>query len=617
MFKPSDQYTTLHAGAHRRAAARMGVPGLLWHLAFREPWQEGDLHKSRHVSQRKEPRERWRWDTDLFLASIYRKLVQLGHAESVNEIIDDVHQRSQLYLLRHRVDWTYFVNSLYSTDFQYSELLKTQNGDKKNQPKMKFSQTPRKERYDRYETFQIQGDLFGLRYVLKATFFHEYWTLTFHLFFDECSLPPGGCERPAAAHPFVGDAANAFNEASEALAQNARLFDRMPTPNKEHHSFRDIFVDRFRSFVIEEIYKPAYLWAFNPIATESEVKQGGTESWDCLGLRFGDFVGQVFGVTERPDINSSKLVPMKCFSRSDKSTMREKIEQIPYSSSSALTILNAAWSMISDIHSGNASQKTDIADFNLNTELTACRFQSGRAIYISSIGRLHRTRFMSDRPVIFTLIVNYQIRWQLGRLVERLLQIGTLRLAALWDFARIQSAYRDAWNILDQTRDFRRRFSLSNEMKFFTQRLDELEHTCHIGLTYRLSRAIYYIDQIEDSLRRLRIERIEGFQQYDEYLRRRLFPSFEFIRRTEALYAEVRSDFELCIEHSTSISSQRLLARAEWLIGAPVWYYVGSVLEKLNIFAFEIGDKLIYWTSYGISLVVALIFILGLKKLDD
>ncbi|WP_270939257.1 hypothetical protein, partial [Falsiroseomonas oryzae] len=39
-FEDSADYATLHAGAHRRAAAHLAPPGLTWHLAFRAPYQE-------------------------------------------------------------------------------------------------------------------------------------------------------------------------------------------------------------------------------------------------------------------------------------------------------------------------------------------------------------------------------------------------------------------------------------------------------------------------------------------------------------------------------------------------------------------------------------------------
>ena len=152
-------------------------------------------------------------------------------------------------------------------------------------------------------------------------------------------------------------------------------------------------------------------------------------------------------------------------------------------------------------------------------------------------------------PVIYTIFVCNRSRWQIGRLVERMHNLGVCRVAALWNLDRITDAGNQLYDLrmkLDsQTGDGGQQVSPADAAKEISAIQASVADG---GLSYRVERASYYVKQINNLLPTLRIHRIEGFQPYDQFIRRRLYGTFDFIERMGVVYADLRSEITLQLD---------------------------------------------------------------------
>lgn len=138
------------------------------------------------------------------------------------------------------------------------------------------------------------------------------------------------------------------------------------------------------------------------------------------------------------------------------------------------------------------------------------------------------------------------------------------------------------------------------------------------GLSYRVERTRYYVNQINSLLQTLRIVRIEGFQPYDQFIRRRLYGTFDFIERIGVLYADLRSEITLQLDRqrtqefmslgnniksntdaiqdfaeqtsARAKTTNLLLDNAEFLIALPVFYYFGKIISDIFLDLAETTD---------------------------
>lgn len=189
-------------------------------------------------------------------------------------------------------------------------------------------------------------------------------------------------------------------------------------------------------------------------------------------------------------------------------------------------------------------------------EYVGCSMLDHRCLYISTLGARDDDDVRIDETsnVVRFLIISLEEpeKWQMGRLLERIHSVGVARLAALKDLDRIRIIGRTVQamglELDDITKNARPELS---EIEEFLERLNLLgtdgpeEDQIKDGASYRISRSGYYANLLSTRLEDLRISRVEGWQPYDEFLRRRLFPTFRFItdvgKRIESLRARVNS----------------------------------------------------------------------------
>lgn len=268
------------------------------------------------------------------------------------------------------------------------------------------------------------------------------------------------------------------------------------------------------------------------------------------------------------------------------------------------------------------------------SEVTGSLFLDGRVAYVSSLGSQAGSRSGTritrheevGRSTRFAMITQPMTRWQLGRLVERLNTLGTLRLAALRDLEKLNEVSKGVREIgirLDQYRrsekkvfesemnvnkldqwageisTFRAKFSGLGASEVASPPGERVEKATvsdvrgiEGGVGYRIERSRYYVRRFESLEKSLRISRVEGFQPYDEFVRRRYYGTWDRIDRLGERYRRLQQRIEesaselVALEQSRQTNAIRestkaqvdLLTAAEEFAIAPISYYAGSLL---------------------------------------
>jgi hypothetical protein len=186
-------------------------------------------------------------------------------------------------------------------------------------------------------------------------------------------------------------------------------------------------------------------------------------------------------------------------------------------------------------------------------ECTVNYMLDGRALYMSTLGPqlLHPSMSEAERiPVEFivyahqryndTTIVN---KWQLGRLVNQILLLGTFRLCALKDVKSLHHAGRQLSQLEQRTQAARDEIASTETspgagnpdgeqgetatpndeavMRLIGNAHETLNKitgdflTTGSGLFYRIERSRYYVKQFDENVKLLRIGRLEGDQPYE------------------------------------------------------------------------------------------------------
>uniref|UniRef100_UPI0022EA7DEF DUF3422 family protein n=1 Tax=Falsiroseomonas oryzae TaxID=2766473 RepID=UPI0022EA7DEF len=549
-------------------------------------------------------RRDWRRAVDGFLAALFANL-HLNFGGTTRNRQADPASGEVLFLLRHRIPFARLFagegagRGLHPDFAATGDGLEPMGGDGLGA-----------ERFAQYENLEVVADFFGFSLTAQAIIFHEYWTLTIFLSLHRGAAPDAAAgtappELAAIRAEFDRIAAFAEDRFAEHWHETPAAGRTAPTEDSLAET-RLALVEGFRSLVHRTVLRPALLRARWQPAVPDEPAPGEEPSFAALGRRFADLNGQVFGfrLHDAPakrhatsgaplDAKAPAASAFRVGSDAGMKTLHGRTLQVPLDTHLAPRVADAHWPFFKALHAPTDPEER--RHFDQQTEVVAASFQDGRALFVSSVGRMHASTFNAGQPVIYTLIVTYRSHWQLGRLVDRLHEAETLRLCALWDFPALQQAHRDMLELERELRWEARGTGDASALQQHEAAMRRLEGLVSGGLSRRLNRADYYIGQLEDALPRFRIGRIEGFQPYDEFLGRRLFPSFEHIRRTRQLWQTILQLYDIAIERATQAGiedTQRSTARtqkdietlldnAELLIAAPVAYYLGVILGTL------------------------------------
>jgi len=519
------------AGPHRRPGLPVGTPALARHLGF---WFPGGRQSA--VEDLQALRDRWKYDIDLFLLHLIRivRTVRSDNATPLDEDFSHNIAGGEVYLFAHkarldRIDQVDARNLLALAD--ESELF--------------------------YETVSLNFEWQEITARIRAELRSEYFTLSVHLDFSKRGAGQAeGDADPAdlSRNPMV----DCFRALDGALTKRLQsLAQRGKRPSWDDAVADDADRDRLATahnqlyLGVWSEFESAILAPAAAAAAETVAAAGKAEPADyaLLGMRvapftidlakpFIDFRGVVLG--SAPPAYSTFRLPF-----SERSSIFVEAPGA-IGQQEAIRDLQLFWPFIrcGEPRSGQATP-------TLPPEYTASLFQDRRTIYCSSLG-LPLRGHLSVSPVFYFIFTRIENRWQIGRIVDRIHTLGTVRIAALIGSRNLRELSEKLQGVGDKLANLQTDVNKINERKLLDPdaariynnpqlfrdlntiqtRLSQISDSVGSGgLAYRVERSRYYVQQFRELVPALRIQRIEGFQPYDEFVIRRMSGIYDEIDR--------------------------------------------------------------------------------------
>jgi len=255
------------------------------------------------------------------------------------------------------------------------------------------------------------------------------------------------------------------------------------------------------------------------------------------------------------------------------------------------------------------------------TEAVVCGMLDGQALYASPLAA-------RNTEVRYFAVYDGASASQLGRLVRRFHTMGELRLLGLVDLhnsegrglRRAGQAIRRLGKRIDA--------ALGSGAALTAKQVGKLSRAhAHIsesvagGIIYRTERSEHYWRSFAARLEDFRIVRLEGWQAYDAFVKRYLFPEYEFIasvgrryramgqridrlmflHQSEVAQSQHDDNFKISMQMSESMGQLRKLQkRAETIAYVALTYY-GYTLTKPFLKASLPG--FIVWIASGLDVV--------------
>jgi hypothetical protein len=190
----------------------------------------------------------------------------------------------------------------------------------------------------------------------------------------------------------------------------------------------------------------------------------------------------------------------------------------------------------------------------------------------------------NDNPLRYFVLYDGFSSMQLGRLIRRLHVLVELRMAALLDLEKLRGAS-----------DAIRAAGYESDLDRLTVAYAAITGSLAGGLNYRISQSRYYTSVYREKLQDLRIVRMEGWQPYDEFVRRTVFRDFNFVDQIGYRYEALGNRMTQASDTSmlrgimrnqrVGIATQKELRRLQALgepFGAAAFtYYFAHVLNAL------------------------------------
>jgi hypothetical protein len=288
-----------------------------------------------------------------------------------------------------------------------------------------------------------------------------------------------------------------------------------------------------------------------------------------LGYVFADFRGLITGSKSDPDSprrsrkEDHKFRSPFLYEEPVGSILRPR-KPVP-ADSWRRDALDRLWPLIKSEHNSS------------NFEFSASGYLDGRAVFVSALGpqsvipvkKTGKAAQAQDdwTPLHYYLHTDSHDEWQLGRLINRMHNVATLRLAAIVRIGdlieageiaeqvaklieKADDAVRDALAIVSSARptDLRKRAEYDAKMAEpalaiadAERQLAKINKMFPLDITARLERSRHYIDRFMTGADVFRAQRIEGFQLYKEFVSRRMNGLFSYIdllhRRMDDIWA--------------------------------------------------------------------------------
>ncbi|HEY3638884.1 MAG TPA: hypothetical protein VGK90_12110 [Rhizomicrobium sp.] len=268
-------------------------------------------------------------------------------------------------------------------------------------------------------------------------------------------------------------------------------------------------------------------------------------------------------------------------------------------------------------------------------EVSVSRMLGSRALVATTLGVQRQGDKSKGLPVLYLALTRSTDGRQIGRLVENLSRLGTFRLAALAEFARLRRAGRilkvvennikttytklhnakklaiakyPAFDKLGANKQGEviariKAGILDRQLGGIGNNMNEVAHVFRKNwpidddLEHRIERSHYYANKFRKGVKILRIERLEGFLPYNIFVERRMGAAYEYmallLNRFERVKANVNMLYQIEIgqrsrvaQVQTATSEARIWKFQKFadaaLITALLPYYCGQIIiEKI------------------------------------
>lgn len=385
----------------------------------------------------------------------------------------------------------------------------------------------------------------GIRATIRLEFRTEYVMITSIL---DLSL------KPCREYALPDDPDNVQRRVSATFKRLGELFnnaaeqpDSQPKPRKPTAQERAGLVERQKEYSAMARFLQYDLWK----AFEKSVLDAPGANGAILGSRFGEVFADFRGVVSGSTAERRPLDELKPERRALEQNWRRHFELEPHTERTrqlehgsppadwARDTLRRLWPLI--------EPDPYLHDY----EFTVSGFLAGRALFVTALGPKlpNSIKCGWEWTPVCNFIHSYTDDvWQLGRLVDRIKNLGTLRLAATVEIeplidsgaqvddliAAMHRADEAIQNEIDRRTDdgsASKATALSPDKAMTDVRglYQLMNNSFSNDIHFRLDRADYYIDQFTRGAAALRVKRIEGFQKYDEMVQRRMSGVFSYV----------------------------------------------------------------------------------------
>ncbi len=235
----------------------------------------------------------------------------------------------------------------------------------------------------------------------------------------------------------------------------------------------------------------------------------------------------------------------------------------------------------------------------------------GSAIYMSHLGApmsntTANSGGLADADfTAFAAIALPGRRWQTGRLIYRMNQIGAFRLMALKDYDEFLHAGEDAKAILS---DLERLSAIEysedklsaklTNLKALKIRIDRLGHGGIYELKYKIRRSRNSTDRFRQTVQTMDLNRIEGWQSYDDFVIRRLNPVFLHVATIDDRLNLLQSSYHATLSELDNElqreSGQHLVQIQDEILTSHTFQHK---IESIALAYY--GGTLVYYISFG------------------
>jgi hypothetical protein len=511
-FERHEHYDDLMGGARRKPALPIAGPAVTWHLAF---WCPNDPIDPIDVVGANDPNdpilrhEIWVKTIEKFILALYHRLKDRKlnpYTRSLGK------EKQQLYLLN---------NTYLATD---------KTGDSPKSLRTKGA--------TRYQTFRVRFYYGSMPVSVSFELHDEYFTLStiidlaWPAHVEPTPDEEGDCatieglKKDSTAIKLLTKAIKDFNKIASEHYKQAKLQRSEKDNNLVHRQAFEEPYHKIYHIIWDDFFERVFDFPYKAL------KEGRSK----LGGVFADFRGFVAAAEDETFISG----PGKYLS---KDSLEQRIGIKYFDARDAVHRADVLLPWLKADEGFAQADEAREPDRTEPVEFTLSVLLRKRALFATALGAQLSRRRGQQGPITYIVLARNPARWQVGRLIDRLQMLGTLRLAALYNLPHLIRADAQLRNLEDATKDFmspqlqRQSQELKDILPGWSKDFNEIEQQLKDGkaqiaggLAYRVERSGYYRSQFEGHLDGFRIKRIEGFSPFDEAVNRRLAGDYELIR---------------------------------------------------------------------------------------